>query len=218
MERGDHIKVRRKFFPIGYWHHGIYIGNGRVVHFTGEPKHKREAMIQETSLDYFLAGDTKWEIVEYKNSTQIRPPEEVVQVALNAVGTREYNLCFVNCENFATYCKTRKAYSTQVMKIANLTGSTAGSAVSYAATQAVQAAPSKAAIYMIKQALAGKGALAASTANPAVQALMTPPFWAALAAKVSPFILPLGTGIVVAVAIGIVAHKMTKNRLSTNDT
>jgi HRAS-like suppressor 3 len=43
FQPGDHLKVRRP----GYWHHGIYVGDGRVVQFGGSVFDKPHARIAE---------------------------------------------------------------------------------------------------------------------------------------------------------------------------
>ena len=54
MAIGDHIKVRRL---LGfYYHHGIDVGDGTVIHFTGDPKRKKDAIIEKTTLDEFSKG------------------------------------------------------------------------------------------------------------------------------------------------------------------
>jgi hypothetical protein len=39
-----------------FWHHGIYIGNGRVVHFTGESKRDKTVKVIDDSLVGFACG------------------------------------------------------------------------------------------------------------------------------------------------------------------
>ncbi len=62
MAAGDHITVARKrlFFP--YYHHGIDVGDGTVIHLTG--RRKKDAKVIQTSLDEFLNGGEK-EVIEY---------------------------------------------------------------------------------------------------------------------------------------------------------
>lgn len=106
MAKGDHIKVKRK----GYYHHGIDVGENRVIHFTGEPGQKSGAEIKETSLEDFLFGG-KLEIVSYSICL---PTEETINIAKSFLGATGYNLIFNNCEHFARYCKTKEKKSEQV--------------------------------------------------------------------------------------------------------
>lgn len=42
---GDHLRVWRPlWWPMGYYHHGIYIGHDRVVQFGGSVFDKRYAL------------------------------------------------------------------------------------------------------------------------------------------------------------------------------
>ena len=64
MAAGDHIAVlRRRFHIFRYWHHGIDIGDGTVIHLTAEPS-KKDATVQSTSLEDFLKGGDKV-VVDY---------------------------------------------------------------------------------------------------------------------------------------------------------
>jgi hypothetical protein len=114
MAKGDHIRVKR----LGYYHHGIDIGDGKVVHYS---KINAEAEVKETSLAEFLElelkngklenGKIELEIVEYIESL---PTDEVVRKAKSREGTKKYNLIFNNCEHFASWCKTGMRISEQV--------------------------------------------------------------------------------------------------------
>ena len=65
MARGEHIKVKR----CGglYSHHGIDMGDGTVIHFSGEPLHRQNARICRVSLREFLAGGTL-ELVRHREA------------------------------------------------------------------------------------------------------------------------------------------------------
>lgn len=99
-----------------YAHHGIDLGDGRIVHF-GEPgKEAPEAAIRVTSMDDFLKGGRP--IVVNYEPEQLLDPEESVRLALAGVGQKGYSLAFNNCEHFATYCKTGSKESRQVWRAA----------------------------------------------------------------------------------------------------
>lgn|GEM_PF-156304 len=109
MARGDHVRVFRGL----YWHHGIDVGQGIVVHFAGEPgslMNKKKARICRTRLDRFARGG-EIEVVEYESCL---PPEEVAERAKSKVGQTGYDLLFNNCEHFATWCKTGRHRSEQI--------------------------------------------------------------------------------------------------------
>ena len=103
MVKGEHIKVKK----LGYFHHGIYIGDDKVVHYS---KINAKAEVKETSLKEFL-DKGKFEIVKYNDSLHM---DEVVLRAKSLQGKTEYNLIFNNCEHLASWCKTGQRTSKQV--------------------------------------------------------------------------------------------------------
>lgn len=105
MAQGDHIYCSRGL----YTHHGIDVGGGQVIHFTGTPERKRGARVTLTSLEDFAAGDAV-HVQEYGSPS---PAKTVVRRARGKVGTGGYNLLFSNCEHFARWCKTGEASSKQ---------------------------------------------------------------------------------------------------------
>ena len=116
MAKGDHIKVKR--YRGLYTHHGIDIGDGTVVHFSGEPLKKIPAEVRRDPLEAFTQG-ARVRVVRHRRH---RPLEEdaVVSRALARIGERDYTVWGNNCEHFATYCKTGKAHSGQVRRVAGL--------------------------------------------------------------------------------------------------
>ncbi|MGG2197546.1 lecithin retinol acyltransferase family protein [Paenibacillus validus] len=97
-----------------YRHYGIDMGDGTVVHFTGDegllsPLHT----IRVTSMDEFLKGGVKRVdlVVAYKFDL-----EEVAERALEHVGSDFGPYCLFrnNCEHFAFWCATGKRTSRQV--------------------------------------------------------------------------------------------------------
>lgn len=115
LKIGDHLVVNR----IGYDHHGIYIGEEKVIHYSGSPSNLKNAIIEETSLDKFIevtiAGETfpcKTLIKEEKYGKFSR--KEVVKRAKSRIGERQYNLITNNCETFCNWCITGQNKSNQV--------------------------------------------------------------------------------------------------------
>ena len=100
-----------------YKHYGIYIGNMRVVHFSGGAGgeiNTSDAKIIETSLADFLEGSALY--VEESDEAGAFPPDVVVKRALSMVGRLkgDYNLIFNNCEHFTHWCKFGIKKSNQV--------------------------------------------------------------------------------------------------------
>jgi hypothetical protein len=107
MALGDHLKVRRHL----YSHHGIDMGDGTVVHASGEPgRMKLDAEVRRTPLADFLRGGE----VEVANASRRLSAEQITERALAALGGRDYSLLFNNCEHFALWCETGRASSRQI--------------------------------------------------------------------------------------------------------
>jgi hypothetical protein len=112
MAKGDHIRVWRTEIPP-YWHHGIDCGGGNVIHFSGEPKHKKNASVRRTSRKKFAAAG-QIEVVHHDNGYS---RDTVVSRAERKLGEKDYGLVFNNCEHFARWCATGEATSDQVDKV-----------------------------------------------------------------------------------------------------
>jgi hypothetical protein len=81
VKAGDHLRVSRRL----YYHHGIYVGDGRVVQFGGGAGNKRRHRIEEVSFAAF-ASKGRVELVDQARLTWIGlwplppplPPDQIV--------------------------------------------------------------------------------------------------------------------------------------------
>jgi|JI10StandDraft_1071094.scaffolds.fasta_scaffold44801_4 hypothetical protein len=110
LRPGDHIKVDRG----PYHHHGIYIGDNQVIHFTGASKRPEDALIRLDSIDNFARGG-QVQVVEY---AQCLPATEVLLRAHDKRGDDGYKLFANNCEHLARWCKTGHHESQQARNVA----------------------------------------------------------------------------------------------------
>lgn len=90
---GDHLFVQR----IGYTHHGIYVGDGRVVHYLRD-------RVSEDSLTTFADG-AKIQRKSEDESPLSYSQSEAAARARRRVGESDYNLIIRNCENFVRWCR-----------------------------------------------------------------------------------------------------------------
>lgn len=115
--KGDHIRVKR--YDGLYAHHGIYVSDEEVIHFTGTGDDSvldwSQCRVIKTSLARFLAGGTL-EVKEYTDDefSDLYSVEQIVQYARFCLGDSGYHLIFNNCEHFANACTLGAYRSHQV--------------------------------------------------------------------------------------------------------
>ncbi|MGP4965113.1 lecithin retinol acyltransferase family protein [Psychrobacter piscatorii] len=134
LTAGSHIKTYR----LGYSHHGIYCGDGRVVHYSGFAQAFKKGALEVTTLERFLGGEIDYYIVQHPSHKLKYSSSEIVERALSRVGEDSYNLAFNNCEHFATWCVTGRGESKQVRSA--LTYTTTAAAAGYHATRTASTA------------------------------------------------------------------------------
>ena len=130
-----------------YHHHGIEVGDGEVIHLTGD--NKKNSRVIKTPLPVFLQNRKK-EIVDYDRfidklishkkvlralygddpiiptldddaiyeiKQRIRNPEKAVTEAEKCLSKPGYDIFKNNCEHFAVFCKTGLRASFQVIEL-----------------------------------------------------------------------------------------------------
>lgn len=119
-EMGDHIRVMR----LGglYAHHGVYVSDDEVIHFTGKEDDSildwSKPEVITSDLEHFLKGGTL-EIKEYSDEEfqDLYSPEQIVTYARACLEDKGYNLVFNNCEHFANVCTLGRFRSNQVERV-----------------------------------------------------------------------------------------------------
>ena len=119
-QMGDHIRVMR----IGglYAHHGVYVSDDEVIHFTGKEDDSildwSKPEVISSDLDYFLKGGVL-EVKVYTDEefVDLYSPEQIVTYARACLGDKGYNLAFNNCEHFANVCTLGRFRSNQVERV-----------------------------------------------------------------------------------------------------
>lgn len=104
---GSHLISPRR----GYVHHGIYVGEGKVVHYAGLACGHFRGRIEEVSLAQFAYGRSVW------TRTANLPgfvPQEVIRRARSRVGENRYRVLRNNCEHFCEWCLRGESRSYQV--------------------------------------------------------------------------------------------------------
>lgn len=142
---GAHLKVSKGL----YSHHGIYVGNNQVIHYSGKSTGMLDfgaGEIEKISLTDFVANA---ELYVIRHATQFEAAE-IVQSAHSRLGEQDYSLFFNNCEHFANWCVNGKSQSHQVttgvlISSASISAASAAAASKTASTTASSIVGSKAA-------------------------------------------------------------------------
>jgi hypothetical protein len=107
---GAHLATSRR----GYSHHGVYVGCGRVVHYSGlSGGFWQCGPVEEVSLSRFAIGHTV-RVVDHPKS--LFSPEEIVRRARSRLGENDYRLLTNNCEHFCNWCHSGVSRSAQVQR------------------------------------------------------------------------------------------------------
>lgn len=92
---GSHLISPRTF----YTHHGIYVGNGRVIHYSGLAYGLRRGPVEEVSLEHFAHGHE----VGVRHDRRIFDRREVVERARSRLGERRYRILTNNCAHLCAW-------------------------------------------------------------------------------------------------------------------
>lgn len=104
---GAHLLTPRR----GYTHHGIYVGNGRVVHYAGLHRAWSRGPVEEVSLAEFADGQA---VLLKIGAAAIYPDAAIVERARSRLGENRYRLTTNNCEHFCEWCLRGHSHSEQV--------------------------------------------------------------------------------------------------------
>jgi Lecithin retinol acyltransferase len=104
---GAHIVTPRR----GYLHHGIYVGDGKVVHYAGLCYGLHRGPVEEVTLARFGSGRPVW--IRFSGASNFGP-KETVRRARSRLGEDRYRLLTNNCEHFCEWCLRGTPRSHQV--------------------------------------------------------------------------------------------------------
>ena len=86
---------------VGYTHHGIHVGNGRVVHYSGLSRGWRGGPVEDVSLIEFARGRP----VRVRVHVDARfDRDAVVARAQSRLGETRYRALTNNCEHLCEWC------------------------------------------------------------------------------------------------------------------
>ncbi|WP_322027741.1 efflux transporter outer membrane subunit [Burkholderia sp. BCC1977] len=109
IEAGAHLVSERD----GYAHHGIYAGDGLVIHYGGFHRSARRCPVECIPLRRFAASKA---IRIQAEPNAVYTGMAVVERARSRVGEDRYRLLTNNCEHFCSWCVRGVGHSEQVCR------------------------------------------------------------------------------------------------------
>ena len=102
---GTRLVVLRR----GYRHHGIYAGQGRVIHYAGPVRYPR-GCIEEVPVEDFV----RKRLIHIAEAPSQARGVDIVQRARSRLGECHYDLLNNNCEHFCNWCLLGESRSFQI--------------------------------------------------------------------------------------------------------
>jgi hypothetical protein len=96
---------------MGYAHHGIYVGDGNVVHYGALMYDIIRKPVEEVTLQTFAGGRPIFVIA---HAEACLDPAEIISRARSRLGEKNYRLLTNNCEHFCEWALHGVARSFQV--------------------------------------------------------------------------------------------------------
>lgn len=112
-----------------YTHHGIYVGDGKVVHYAGLGNGLASGPVEVTNLPTFLCNKGFAIRLHHKALRS----DEIVRRAMSRVGEQDYSVFNNNCEHFCSWCVLGVHTSAQVDRATCTSLPSAGVAIGQAA-------------------------------------------------------------------------------------
>jgi hypothetical protein len=106
---GAHLVTYRAL----YTHHGIYVGNGHVIHYSGLADGLRRGPVECISLERFARGRS----IRVRCDSRCFRRCEVVERARSRLGERRYHVLTNNCEHFCAWALRDEGRSAQVERL-----------------------------------------------------------------------------------------------------
>ena len=107
---GAHLVTPRR----GYTHHGIYIGDGEVVHYMGLSTVLRRGPVAKVTFAQFASGHA---VSVEPEAGAAYAPIDIVKRAQSRLGEDRYSVLNNNCEHLCAWCIHGVARSAQVDRL-----------------------------------------------------------------------------------------------------
>lgn len=110
--RGQHLYIKKA--SGSYTHHGLGIGNDRVIHYSGLANDLlTPGVIEEISIDDFSQGKNIY--IKSHKHRKFSPELAIMRASLR-LGEAQYHILHNNCEHFVEWCITGNHYSVQSLR------------------------------------------------------------------------------------------------------
>jgi len=86
---------------LGYTHHGIYAGDGRVIHYGALKYSMFRRPVEEVALADFADGRPVFVVTHCEGAFETA---EILRRARSRLGEKHYRLLTNNCEHFVEWC------------------------------------------------------------------------------------------------------------------
>ncbi len=129
---GSHLVTPR----TGYSHHGIYVGDGMVVHYSGLANGMNTGPVEEVTLTEFTGGNG-YSVSKHENAKY--SGVEIAYRARSRIGENLYCVFSNNCEHFCEWCINNDHDSKQVTTVTFVAGSAGATTAGLAARGVVAA-------------------------------------------------------------------------------
>ena len=98
---------------LAYRHHGIYLGEGLVIHYAGRLRYPH-GLIEAVPLRSFVG---KRRVHVGRRPAESLHGEAIVRRARSRLGERRYAIFSNNCEHFSSWCQVGDSRSKQVDRL-----------------------------------------------------------------------------------------------------
>lgn len=110
--KGQHLIIEKA--AGAYTHHGLGIGNGKVIHYSGLANDfSGKGVIEELDLEDFSKGDEV--LINPHIDRKYDMSESIIRACLR-LGEDQYHILHNNCEHFVEWCISGKHRSSQSEK------------------------------------------------------------------------------------------------------
>jgi hypothetical protein len=86
---------------LGFAHHGIYVGEGKVIHYGALVYDIIRKPVEEVTLAQFAGGRPVFVVQHEESAFEVK---QIIERARSRLGENQYRLLSNNCEHFVEWC------------------------------------------------------------------------------------------------------------------